>query len=83
MGYIGSVMLLLFNLSMVMMPEAYGIEGTEGEAAIRPCVILFVSVGIWWLGFSQVSFFIFYPKGIGTTKKSNPLHFLEWFQRIA
>ena len=29
MGYIGSVLLLLFNLSMVMMPDLYGIEGTR------------------------------------------------------
>lgn len=62
MGYIGSVLLLLFNLSMVMMPEAYGIEGTAGEAAMQAMRYSFVSVGIWWLGFSQVSFY-FLPKG--------------------
>jgi len=62
MGYIGSILLLLFNLSMVMMPEAYGIEGTSGEAAMQAMRYSFVSVGIWWLGFSQVSFY-FLPKG--------------------
>ena len=62
MGYIGSVLLLLFNLSMVMMPDAYGIEGTAGEAAMQAMRYSFVSVGIWWLGFSQVSFY-FLPKG--------------------
>ena len=61
MGYIGSVLLLLFNLSMVMMPDVYGISGTPGEAAMKAMRYSFVSVGIWWFGFSQVSFY-FYPK---------------------
>ena len=68
MGYIGSVLLLLFNLSMVMMPEAYAIEGTEGEAAMQAMRYSFVSVGIWWLGFSQVSFY-FLPKGNRNNEK--------------
>ena len=56
MGYIGSVLLLLFNLSMVMMPDLYGIEGTPGEAAMKAMRYSFVSVGVWWFCFSQISF---------------------------
>ena len=62
MGYIGSVLLLLFNLSMVMKPELYGIEGTAGEAAMLAMRYSFVSVGVWWFLFSQVSLY-FLPKG--------------------
>lgn len=50
-GYIGSVILLIFNLSMVMKPEWYGI--TDPGLAPR---ISFLTVGIWWMGFAQVTF---------------------------
>lgn len=50
-GYIGSVILLVFNLTMVMKPEWYGI--TDPGMAPR---ISFLTVGIWWIAFSQVTF---------------------------
>ncbi len=62
MGYIGSVILLLFNLSMVMKPEFYGIQGSKAEASMMAMKYSFVSVGIWWAAFSQISFF-YLPKG--------------------
>lgn len=62
MGYIGSVLLLLFNLSMVLQPQLYGIEGSASEAAMQAMKYSFVSVGIWWALFSQYSFY-FLPKG--------------------
>lgn len=51
LGYIGSVLLLLQNLSMVMMPQWYG--NIAGDLASR---ISFLSVGIWWLIFAQIPF---------------------------
>ena len=68
MGYIGSVLLLLFNLSMVMKPELYGIEGTAGEAAMLAMRYSFVSVGVWWFLFSQLSLY-FLPKGNKNNEK--------------
>ena len=50
-GYIGSVILLIFNLTMVMKPEWYGI--TEPGMAPR---ISFLTVGVWWIGFAQITF---------------------------
>ena len=50
-GYIGSVILLVFNLTMVMKPEWYGIA----DASMAPR-ISFLTVGIWWMGFSQITF---------------------------
>ena len=50
-GYIGSVILLIFQLKMVMQPEWYGI--TEPGMAPR---ISFLTVGVWWMGFAQVTF---------------------------
>jgi UMF1 family MFS transporter len=48
-GYAGSLILLGFNLTMVMMPEWYGIS--DGSL---PAVFL-LSVGIWWIGFAQIT----------------------------
>jgi UMF1 family MFS transporter len=53
-GYAGSLILLGFNLTMVMMPEWYGIS--DGSLPAR---ISFLSVGIWWIGFAQITFITF------------------------
>lgn len=55
-GYAGSVILLIINLMMIQKPEWFGIE--PGGTAAR---ISFITVGLWWLGFSQITF-RFMPK---------------------
>lgn len=63
LGYIGSVILLLFNLAMVMSPSTFGILDTADNAAeIIAMKYSFVTVGIWWILFSQYTFF-YLPKG--------------------
>ncbi len=63
MGYIGSVLLLLVNLAMVMEPATFGIKDEAGEAAEMLAMrYSFVSVGIWWILFSQYTFYHL-PKG--------------------
>lgn len=57
MGYVGSVILLLFNLAMVLKPAFFGIEADGGEAAeIIAMKYSFISVGLWWAIFSQYTF---------------------------
>ncbi len=51
LGYIGSVLLLLQNLTMILKPEWYG--GISSGMASR---ISFLSVGIWWIVFAQIPF---------------------------
>ena len=68
LGYVGSVLLLLVNLSMVLNPSMYGIEGSATEASIKAMKYSFVCVGVWWILFSQIAF-RFLPKG----NKSNEL----------
>jgi UMF1 family MFS transporter len=51
-GYTGSLILLMFNLTMVMKPEWFGITDSS-----LPARISFLSVGIWWIGFAQVTFY--------------------------
>ena len=63
MGYVGSVILLVFNLVMVMQPELFGISDSEADpAAMKAMRYSFITVGIWWILFSQYTFFHL-PKG--------------------
>lgn len=51
-GYTGSVLLLSFNLTMVLHPEWYSITDPT-----LPSRISFLSVGIWWISFAQITFY--------------------------
>ena len=83
LGYLGSVLLLCFNLGMVMFPQFFGFDisvsnnllatGSEAEimeaaqnaknaASFEAMKISFITVGIWWVAFSQYSFYHL-PKG--------------------
>ena len=47
LGYIGGGVLLAVNLAWIQFPDVFGLGG--GDLAVR---VSFVSVAIWWLGFS-------------------------------
>ncbi|MEC7658760.1 MAG: MFS transporter, partial [Bacteroidota bacterium] len=74
LGYIGSVLLLVVNLSMVLNPSLYSIEGTASEASIKAMKYSFISVGIWWIAFSQIAF-RFLPKNISKNPLTNKVIF--------
>jgi UMF1 family MFS transporter len=50
MGYVGSAALLIANLAMVMTRET-------GAEKLQMMQWSFVTVGIWWFGFSQITFY--------------------------
>jgi UMF1 family MFS transporter len=52
MGYLGGVILLLFNLLMIMKPGLFGIAADSS----LPARISFLSVCVWWIAFSQITF---------------------------
>ncbi len=60
-GYIGSVILLVFILTMIMFPHWYGfIDHPLAKGEHAPPIVFqsaFVLVGIWWLGFAQYTFY--------------------------
>lgn len=62
LGYIGSVILLIINLAMIMKPKVFGISGTDGEAAMKAMRYSFIMVGVWWILFSQYTYY-YLPKG--------------------
>ena len=73
LGYFGSVLLLIINLSMVMYPSYFGFDVGETEASLNAAKVeamrvSFITVGIWWIGFSQYTFYIL-PSGLKTGHK--------------
>lgn len=76
-GYIGSVMLLMFNLLMIMNPEFFGF-GEGGQASLNAMKWSFISVGIWWILFSQYTFY-YLPKGNSNKQKIQKKIFLNGF----
>ena len=64
MGYGGSSLLLIFNLTMILKPEWYGITDST-----LPARISFILVGVWWIGFSLITFY-YLPGNIYNKKPS-------------
>ncbi|OIQ37800.1 MAG: MFS transporter [Bacteroidetes bacterium MedPE-SWsnd-G1] len=60
LGYIGSVILLIFNLVLYQKFEVFGFS--SGGEATR---FGFILVGVWWLGFSQIAFYYLKDKSTG------------------
>lgn len=66
LGYIGSSILLMFNLFMIMKADFFCIHDNT-----LPPKISFVTVALWWLGFSQITF-SYLPRNIyGRQPKGN------------
>lgn len=57
LGYIGSVILLVICLMMILNYEDFGFESEN-----IPTRLSFVFTGIWWIGFSQYTYY-YLPKG--------------------
>ena len=62
-GYVGSVLLLVVNLIMLTFPDAFGLDLLVGKDSflgespgLLAARLSFVMVGIWWIGFSQITF---------------------------
>ncbi|MAN59424.1 MAG: MFS transporter [Flavobacteriaceae bacterium] len=57
LGYVGSVILLVLCLAMILMHDTFGFDD-EG----LPTRLSFVLTGVWWIGFSQYTYY-YLPKG--------------------
>ena len=71
-GYVGSVLLLVFNLIMIMFPEFFGLSNSNGEGSIQAMRISFLLVGLWWAGFSQYTF-LYLPQNLNDVNKKDVL----------
>jgi len=69
LGYIGSVILLILCLVMILKYDWFGFE----DEAL-PTRLSFVLTGVWWIGFSQYTYY-YLPKGNKKAKLTNDVLF--------
>ncbi|MGY0392290.1 MFS transporter [Bizionia sp. KMM 8389] len=74
LGYVGSVILLIINLIMVMSQET----GADKMVMMRWS---FVMVGVWWILFSQYTFYLL-PEGVKTGDKVTRNVVLNGFKEL-
>lgn len=75
LGYIGSVILLVFNLVTIQFPELFGMP--EGSFSAR---FSFLLVGFWWAGFAQIPFRLLPNHALKKNIQGNV--FLKGYQEI-
>ncbi|WP_121665599.1 MFS transporter [Mesonia aquimarina] len=63
LGYIGSVLLLLICLAMILMHKTFGFENED-----FPTRLSFILTGVWWIGFSQYTYY-YLPRGNNRKQK--------------
>lgn len=76
MGYLGSVILLLLNFLLILNADNFGIHNN-----LLPYKISFLTVGIWWIGFSQYTLYHLPSSPITPGIKTNYL--FKGFEEIA
>jgi UMF1 family MFS transporter len=76
MGYLGAVILLIFNLIIVLKPALFGIHDST-----MPAKIAFASVCAWWLFFSRMTFIKLPKYTFGHRKKGANL-FIKGYQEL-
>ena len=75
LGYLGSALLLIASLVLIKNPHFIGLD-TAGE--VTPWI--FVLVGIWWIGFAQITYARL-PKS-KVKEKFNPSWFSKGFKEL-
>ena len=75
MGYIGSVILQIIGFGLVVYYMGKG-DKTSGP------LITFLLVGIWWMGFAQITF-RWLPKGTGAVEKQGTNFLTAGFKELA
>ena len=70
------MLLLIFNLIMVMKPEWIGFTTTNTETTLTTMRISFITVGIWWIGFSSIPFYYLPSHKKNGTKSYKKIFFL-------
>ncbi|MEO8236437.1 MAG: MFS transporter [Flavobacterium sp.] len=82
MGYIGSTILLIINLAMVMFPDKFYITAENPDRAREIAMrTSFLMVGIWWIGFSHITYY-YLPKGASTGHKVTKAVLFDGFKEL-
>lgn len=76
LGYIGSMILLIFSLAMVLMPATFGIS----DKSMAPR-LSFLLTGLWWFGFAHYTFA--YLQNNPYHKKAEGSYLFNGFKELA
>ncbi|GAB3790048.1 MFS transporter [Spirosoma horti] len=76
MGYLGSVLLMVFNLLVILKREWFG--NISEAMASR---IAFLTVGVWWVAFAQIPFSRL-PDGIRKTGRQSGNYLFNGFKEL-
>jgi UMF1 family MFS transporter len=77
MGYLGGVILLLLQLAVIQRPAWFGIA-PDSDLQFR---LAFLTVGLWWIGFSQITFTKL-PKYVYKKRKGRESVFLNGYKEL-
>jgi len=77
LGYVGSSLLLIFNLLMIMKPGLFGIA----EGTTLPARISFLIVGAWWISFSAYTFY-YLPSNVYNKKREGKYLMKGYYELI-
>lgn len=76
LGYVGASLLLILNLATISMPETFGFA--DSGSATR---FSFLLVGVWWIGFAQVTFRRL-PNNVYQKKPKDERYFFRGFKEL-
>ncbi len=76
LGYVGSVILLIFCLIIVTKPAMFGIAD-----ATKASQISFLLTGIWWMGFAQITFAVL-PKSLAAPVSASHNIFTKGYNEL-
>jgi UMF1 family MFS transporter len=77
MGYLGGVVLLLLQLMVIQKPAWFGLA-PDSDLKFR---LAFLTVGLWWIGFSQITFTRL-PKYIYKKRKGKESVFFNGYKEL-
>ncbi|HXP49949.1 MAG TPA: MFS transporter [Bacteroidia bacterium] len=80
LGYTGSSILLIINLIMVSKPSLLGLTG-DGAVGMATRWS-FVTVGVWWIAFAQITFRYLPTNPFGAVKKDEGQNIWKGYQEL-
>jgi MFS transporter, UMF1 family len=80
LGYIGSSILLGINLVMVMKPSWIGITGDDATGMATR--LSFLTVGVWWILFAQITFYYLPANPFGDVRKDEGQNIWKGYQEL-
>ena len=80
LGYIGSSILLILNLVMVQKPEWIGLSGDNAVGMATRWS--FVTVGVWWIVFAQITFRRVPTNPFGEVKRGEKHNIWKGYQEL-